>query len=87
MHYTPWRIIASCALYAIRFAVAAPTFRSTTSYWIDFLSVVSWEFKKAQVTNAIEDGVEEELAVDATIESDKDTFDSDNVSDSDDVDI
>ena len=34
------------------------------------------------------DGVEQAaLAVDATIESDKDTFDSDNVSDSDHVDI
>ena len=50
--------------------------------------MVSWKFKKAWITTTIEDGVEQAaLVVDATIESDKDTFDSDNVSDSDDVDI
>ena len=45
-------------------------------------------FKKAGIISAIEDGVEQAaLVADATLESDKDPFDSDNVSDSDDGDI
>ena len=45
-------------------------------------------FKKAGIISAIEDGVEQaSLVADATLESDKDPFDSDNVSDSDDGDI
>ena len=60
--------------------------------WYDHIhsspEIVRNGFKKAEIISAIEDGVEQvALVADATLESDKDPFDSDDVSGTDDVDI
>ena len=50
--------------------------------------IVQNGFKKACIIIAIEDGVEKAVLVaDVSLETDKDPFDSDNVSDSDDVNV
>ena len=50
--------------------------------------IVQNGFKKAGIISAIEDGVEQAaLVADTTLELDKDPFDSDDVSDSDDIDV
>ena len=61
---------------------------ATTTHILPLKYIVRNGFKKAGIISAIEDGVEQvALVADATLESDKDLFDSDNVSGADDVDI